>query len=255
MRKHSLLPILALLGGVLGSVFRQKQLETGMEAETGLPIPGNIYSILLILLTLILAAMLMVFLRKLRLSQFRGGLELGLPTVVYPVVTSLGSLALFASGVIGLVGYFVTSPGEDMLKNLFLSAFALVCALATGIFSLGVYRQRSLRRHGVAAIIPVFFTCLWLIVDYRDQSSNPVILSYVYETFALICGILGFYYASGFVFNRYSPSKAVFFQLMCVYFLIVCVAETVGLMSLLSYIFLGIYMIVYAVSILRSANF
>ena len=48
MKKYVLWPLLAAIGGVGAFLLRLLQRSTGFEVDTGLPIPGNLYAILLV---------------------------------------------------------------------------------------------------------------------------------------------------------------------------------------------------------------
>ena len=48
MKKYICFPLLALVGGGAAFILRLLQRRTGFEADTGLPIPGNPYALLLV---------------------------------------------------------------------------------------------------------------------------------------------------------------------------------------------------------------
>ena len=48
MKKSMLWPLIALVGGGAAFVLRLLQRSTGFEADTGLPIPGNLPAVLLV---------------------------------------------------------------------------------------------------------------------------------------------------------------------------------------------------------------
>ena len=56
MKKYVLWPLLAAIGGVGAFLLRLLQRSTGFEVDTGLPIPGNLYAILLVAWFVVLAA-------------------------------------------------------------------------------------------------------------------------------------------------------------------------------------------------------
>ena len=55
MKKYVLWPLLAAIGGVGAFLLRLLQRSTGFEVDTGLPIPGNLYAILLVAWFVVLA--------------------------------------------------------------------------------------------------------------------------------------------------------------------------------------------------------
>ena len=70
MKKYVLWPLLAAIGGVGAFLLRLLQRSTGFEVDTGLPIPGNLYAILLVAWFVVLAA---VCLLAARLLFYLGG--------------------------------------------------------------------------------------------------------------------------------------------------------------------------------------
>lgn len=58
MKKYVLWPLLAAIGGVGAFLLRLLQRSTGFEVDTGLPIPGNLYAILLVAWFVVLAGSL-----------------------------------------------------------------------------------------------------------------------------------------------------------------------------------------------------
>ena len=45
MKKYLFWPLMAVIGGAGAFVLRLLQRSTGFEADTGLPIPGNLYAL------------------------------------------------------------------------------------------------------------------------------------------------------------------------------------------------------------------
>ena len=65
MNKHFLLPIVAGIGGLAAFGLRLTQNLTGFESSTGLPIPGNLPGLALLLLLAGLAVILFLLSRRL----------------------------------------------------------------------------------------------------------------------------------------------------------------------------------------------
>lgn len=65
MKKPLLLPFIALVGGAAAAVLRLLQNTTGFEEGTGLPIPGNLPATALVILLVLLAAVLILLVRRL----------------------------------------------------------------------------------------------------------------------------------------------------------------------------------------------
>lgn len=251
MRKCYYLPILSLLLGVAGAFFRERQMATGFDSD-GLAVYGNIWAILLAVLSAVAAVLFILFLFKLKTAGPVDGAEIGVRTPVYPVVCGVASAFLLAAGMIGLIEYIRFET--DILRNLLLSAFAVITALCTASVSLVIYKGKDMKNTGIISTLPVFFMCFWLIVAYREHAANPVIYDYVYQMLAIICGTMGFFYSAGFVFGKNKPARAVFFMLMSVFFSLVIIAETQTIADIMFFVFLCVYMFTRAFSVLHNLS-
>lgn len=252
MRKRQMifLPLLTLVLGVVGWFLRQKQLVTGFDAQ-GLSVPGDRWALALIVLSVATALLLALLVARLKPREELDATALALHGPAYPVVMLLASAALLAGALIGFVS--VRGGERDVLRVDVLSLCALVAAVCTAVFSLTLYRRGDPKKCGILAVLPVFFLCIWLIIAYREQAANPVKLAFIYEILAIICGTLGFYYVASMIFTRPRPRAAVFFGLLCIYFILVCVEETGTISDYLYFAFLALSMMGWSVSLLRNA--
>jgi len=74
-------------------------------------------------------------------------------------------------------------------------------------------------------VVPILFMCFWLIVMYKQNATNPVLLSYCYYCLAIMASTLSFYYTAGFVFKKPAPGKTIFAYLASIYFCLVTLAD------------------------------
>ena len=102
MKKYVLWPLLAAIGGVGAFLLRLLQRSTGFEVDTGLPIPGNLYAILLVAWFVVLAAVCLLAARPLLPADredpplFPTGFSVASPGLLTPAV--MGLFLLTASG-------------------------------------------------------------------------------------------------------------------------------------------------------------
>ena len=107
MKKYVLWPLLAAIGGVGAFLLRLLQRSTGFEVDTGLPIPGNLYAILLVAWFVVLAAVCLLAARPLLPADredpplFPTGFSVASPGLLTPAV--MGLFLLAASGVLDLL--------------------------------------------------------------------------------------------------------------------------------------------------------
>ena len=123
MKKYVLWPLLAAIGGVGAFLLRLLQRSTGFEVDTGLPIPGNLYAILLVAWFVVLAAVCLLVARPLLPADredpplFPTGFSVASPGLLTPAV--MGLFLLAASGVLDLLFGFsgasaLTGSGETV---------------------------------------------------------------------------------------------------------------------------------------------
>jgi hypothetical protein len=70
----------------------------------------------------------------------------------------------------------------------------------------------------IPSAIPVFWLCLWLIINHIDRAADPVLLRYVYHLFALAALLLALYYIAGHAFRQSHPPRLMFSASVATYF-------------------------------------
>ena len=127
MKKHLALPALAVLGGAAAFLLRLLQNRTGFEAETGLPVPGNVPGLALIALLVLLAAVTCVLVGKLPGEQspaFPADFSTTEPKLL--VLPVMGVLLIALSGLLDLAqGLGISLPSVPNLND----AYVLTAAM------------------------------------------------------------------------------------------------------------------------------
>lgn len=211
MKQRLTVPALSAALGLAGFLLRLLQNRTGFEADTGLPISGNVPSVLLPVLLLAAAVILFISARSLpkEPQSFPTALREKEPLLLTVLV--LGVFLMAASGIWSLLG---TVSGGGQLQYLTENGLVLMDAPTVGSSS-----ARFMGLPAVAAAVSVFPAvaavrrenisplsvlaapvCLLarLILAYRVHSVDPVLADYYPELLSLILSILGFYRLSGF---------------------------------------------------------
>ena len=224
MNKQYALPLAAVLGGAAAFVLRLLQNQTGFEPETGLPIPGNLAGMSLVVLLAAAAGIMILLARQLPAEE----------EPVFPAefaVESAGLLTLPVCGVflIALSGaadlaealgvlpelpqitrhslYSILREGGMGFSSKGQALLGLLSLLSAGGLFLAAAACR--KRPGTppknlpswALLMPVGTLVVRLVLTYRVDSVNPSLEMYYIELLALVFMTLGFYRLSSFAFE------------------------------------------------------
>lgn len=253
MKKGGLFSLLALVTGIIGAVLRGMERKTGFEPETGLAVPRNLFGILLIALSgAVFLFFLIVVLRIKHEPLFwydRASLTES------PVFFGAYCVAAAAVAVGGALFVVKALSGPSLsASRLILGVFAVVTACALAWTAKGNFGQREKGRYRLRLLVPPFFCCYWLILAYENHAANPVLLQYLYELFAIICAVLAFYHISSFDYGKAKVKPALLFGWLTCYFSLVTLADGHPTETMLLYIGLTLYLLVYLASFLRRAE-
>ena len=231
MRKSSVVfPLLAFIAGAAGFYLRYVELDTVFDSVTGLPGVNAPITLMLILLSAGIALISVVFAviaslkHTSRVEYARAFSPSGL---MYLAVFFILSAAMMTANVM----YFIQLRelgGLAYIDIVFL-AFAALTAISLLILARAAYRGRGGIEMHVFSIIPSVFFCLWLVILYRQNASNPVILSYCYQCLALASAALSFYYGAGFAFKKSKPAKTIISYMLTIYFCTIILADDMPL--------------------------
>ena len=224
MKKETLFPLAATAGGIVAFLLRFLQNRTGFEATTGLPIPGNIPGILLVLFLILMAAGLFVLSRKLPALEMEDFPVLftsdNKSALFLPVI---GILLIALSGLADLYEYLTRNnllvqlksaadPYGAVVENsvkcftpasqLILGAVSILAAGAL-FFTIADCRKQDGSKpfNGVYLLVPPVALVVRLVFTYRLESINPSLEAYYTELLALVFLTLAFYMLSSFAFN------------------------------------------------------
>ena len=226
MRISSLFaPFFALLAGAGGLYFRVTELLNVFDRQ-GLPERGAGITIALIVFSALFLLVDLLFSLRVSLKHTASaGFEnaFGTDALSYPMVFSaIGIVWLGAT----VKHYFDLRTLEPFPRiELIFLALSGLSAVALALFAIETYQDPRRKIIYALSIVPTLFMCFWLIVLYRQNSSNPVLLGYLYQCLAITSAALGFYFTSGFVYEKPAPGKAVFTYLASIYFCFVTLAD------------------------------
>jgi hypothetical protein len=254
-RNYIAAPAVAVAGGAVGCALRAWGLRTAFEPETGLPIPGMPATWALILLSIAMAAVLLVLVRGCRNCPLPGGYDQAFSakgSTAYMTCMVLSAFALLAAAA-GMLLDFVQRENTSMLRLILavLCVVSAVCVLSTGRNN---YRGEGRGKYNFTLLMPAYTFCVWLIAAYQVRAGDPVQLDYIYEILAIIAALLGLYFTAGFSFERLKAARSALFSLLGVYFSIVTLADRHDLPSTLLYCFAILMLLTSALTLLRNVS-
>jgi len=220
------LPFFALVAGAAGFFLRLMELMYVFDARTGLPERGASITYALIALSvlfLILALFFSIWLALKRQSPRGFENAFGTDPLIYPLSFAIiGLLWLGAT-----VKYFIDiyAAGSVPMTELYFGILSALSAISVAFFAIEMYQDPRRKMIFALSIIPTLFMCFWLIVMYRQNAANPILLSYAYQCLAIISAALAFYFTSGFVYGKPAPGKTVFFYFAAIFFCFVTLAD------------------------------
>ena len=219
-------PFFTFMAGATGFYLRLLELMNAFEEYTGLPRRGAVSTYVLIAFSAVFLIIAFIFsLRATMKHKAPDGFEnaFGTEPVTYPIAFSLvGALWFVATGKQYLD---LNKAGPIPTTDLIFLIMSLLAAVSVAFFAIEVFQDPRHKSKFALSVIPSLFACYWLVIVYRQNASNPVLLSYCYQCLAIIASALGFYFTSGFVFNKPAPGKSIFFYSAAVYFCAVTLAD------------------------------
>jgi hypothetical protein len=231
MRKSAvMMPLAFLLAGVLGLFVRRWELDTVFDSATGLTARYAPVTLLLIGLSaaaLVLSAVLGIVVASRHKAEPEYGRAFKPGSFRYVGASFIFGLGLLAAVVLQ---YFRRSAtGIVTIIDWIFLLLAALTAVSVILLAMGAYTRRRGGRMILFSIIPPLFFCFWLIVLYKDNAKNPVLLDYCYQSLAIAASALSFYFGAGYVFKKPAVGWTVFSNLITVFFCVLVLADNVGL--------------------------
>ena len=251
MKKYVLWPLLAAIGGVGAFLLRLLQRSTGFEVDTGLPIPGNLYAILLVAWFVVLAAVCLLAARPLLPADredpplFPAGFSVASPGLLTPAVMGLfrfsGASALTGSG--ETVTVFVTAQGSQLFsgrEHLVVGLLSLLSAasLLPAVPACRIRPEGGARKpfQSPLLLVPVCCLVVRLVLTYRVVSVDPSLTDYYTELLAVVFLALAFYRLSSFAFRAGRTRRFAVYAALAIAFCLATLADRPDPARLLFYL-------------------
>ncbi len=262
MGKKILPALLALLGGGAGFALRKWQLATGFEADTALAIPGAPAAMVMIAFSACMALLFFFLCRKENGPlSWESAFAAGEQNTLAATALILSAMLLLVSGGLEIMEYMVNGASFYTGETAFAKAASRVLPPLRIVLCLGslpcvffwsrAILQKKDGKECLSALEPCILYCVWLISTYQSRAADPVVQDYLYEVFAIVTALLGFYFIAGFSFENGKPRQAVFFCLMGIYFSLVTLADRHGTADLFRHLFAVVYLTAHVLLILN----
>ncbi|MCL2125463.1 MAG: hypothetical protein FWH33_05680 [Oscillospiraceae bacterium] len=220
------MPFLALLAGAAGCYLRLKELWNVFDAMTGLPQRGATitYSLIGLCAAFLLIMFIFTLISGLKYKSPKGFEHAyGAEALAYPLVFFIIGIAWLGAS----VKYFLDMNADGILprSELVFAILSALSAVSMSLFAIEVYQDPRRRAKLALSLVPSLFMCYWLIILYRNNASNPVLLSYCYQCLAVLASTLGFYFTSSYAYNKPAYCKTVFSYFAAIFFCFITLAD------------------------------
>ena len=265
MNKQHLIPLTAAAGGTVALILRWLQNASGFEASTGLPVAGHPAGVALVILLVVLAAVLVVFARRLP-GESVYPRDFSAPVAQQVLLPVMGALLLGLSGVLDAAALAVPELVSDdraftPVIRLIFAATALIPAAALfqaasvcrhaddlpeedgegdveeelgGEETSGNVEEASDTAHTYLLAAPVCLV-VRLVLTYRICSVNPSLEEYYIPLLALVMLIMAFYRLSGCAFRAGDTRRFAVYAAAAVVLCVASLADRAAISQVLFY--------------------
>ena len=203
MKKHSVLPLLALAGGGAGLILHRWELALAWDEANGVYGSGQPAGAILVILALALTAAFFLLGRGgARLQDWRDGLRC--PLTGYMAVMAAAALLLLASAGLGAfsviekLARWRLDPERNLLPLMdgLCSLMCLPAALSVLKLGQGGYRGTLNPEDRWMTTMPAYTAAFWAISVYQANAVSPYFKLYSWEMLSAICLLLALYCAA-----------------------------------------------------------
>lgn len=235
MKQNRILFPLLMIACLMGMALRLWAMNTAIAAG-GLPVANHISTYLTVLFSLIMVGLFLYWSHS---SPGRSGKKNVLDYSLHQFSQGmLGSVLILFGAVVEFVEAFLYTPSTSSLFMCLGGFVAGICLMLVAYS-----RRTGTHRYPAAHLLPIVYLVVKLILNFKDWSTDPIILDYCFILFALIFSLLAFYQSTGFFFQDGKPRKTLFYCLAAVFFSAMAAAEGLGSGSNSTFVtYLGIMM-------------
>lgn len=188
------------------------QNQAAFELETGLMIPGSVWSKVAFLFCTVVIAGIMWLVRRLWFKSYYPAQKY--ETIIHGPQAWLRRItrSIAAVMVVGAVLAFLIA-GYELYSSIVRTLCVIAIATAWAFVKLSEIpfgeKKPSSMMETVYVSLPAVMYIYWLIVSYRTHAANPSVWSFALEIFAISASALGTFYFAGYAFEFPKPYAAV----------------------------------------------
>ena len=214
MRKNSLSAAIAAAAGIVGFILRKIEISTVLHNGVGIAEEHMPVTIALAVLSVAVAIFAAVYAFK--IAKNTGSIAGETPGAMVMLFGAL--LVLFGAGL-----YYFNNKENLTPMAIVFSVTAVICAVSFWFTARPTDDEGELTK--IMCVIPSVFCCLWLVLVYKENSSEPQIIKFVYKCLAIASITMSYYYSSGYFYGRKKPAPVTFWSILAIYFSIVTLSE------------------------------
>jgi len=219
-------PCITMLAGIGGFYLRLSERLNVIDSLTGLPERNAATTVWLIVLSMVVMLFIILFaIRVAAKHKALPGFEsaFGTDPSAYPILFVI-------IGLVWLVGTYLyltslLSNNAVTVIDVYFMIFSALSAASVAFFAIEMYQDSRRNAPYALSIVPTVFMCFWLIFVYRQNASNPILISYIYQVLAIVASALSFYFTSGFLYRKPAPGRAIVTYYAAIYFCIITLAD------------------------------
>ena len=220
MKATKLLPILAVVLCVPGIALRALHLLNGFDVSTGLPTAGDKwiwFVIALFAISAIVYAVLALPLKTRNKVPFEQ--LIGTKETLFRMAAVVAGL-IVAAGSLGYLYLTITTAEQDVAAwARVLEIVYAVMGVLTGGCMIGLAKAQGVpmtEKSAAMTLVPLFWSCLHLLVNYRMTCTDPKLASFGFGLVADVMLVLAFYELARLLFGKPAPAMLAFFAAVAV---------------------------------------
>ena len=205
---------------------RIEELSVVFDATTGFPERNSTITLTLIALSIFVIFMVIIYAIIVAVkcnvaSDF--DYAFGTDSFIYPIIYIMGGIVWLVATIFFFISH--NAMGNMEIFDVVFAIFSAISAISLMIFAVEVYKNPRRKFISMLSLMPTLFACFWLILIYRENASNPVLLDYAYACLAMIFAALGFYFTSAFAFGKPAKIKPIVCYSAAIYFSSVTIVD------------------------------